>query len=363
MKLLPACAALALTLGSSVSARAEQLWVFGDSLSDTGNLSLFYATDRNENTFLPAAYTPYSPFQGLSLQRVSNGKVTMEYVADYYDTTLLPSFLQAQVGDTAANNFAIAGARASLTSGLDLPYQVAQLSERVFLRSLDVSSDRAVLAIGSNDVFAAWSAAIAPLSKGGAIDLAAGKAILNTAVASLRTYALDEGLQTIPSPKKDGSVVQVPSLAGMGITRFLVLNSPDIGSTPFVRKAANAFGNEEVVRTATHLAKYFNRQLARVVRDMKDDCLDVIDVDLHRINEQVRARSTHLGFTNSTDECFLNNVDATLTQGVLPSPAVYSDTCSAETANLFMFFDAVHPTAGVSAETAKRVVGRLRQAH
>ncbi len=363
MKLLPSFTALALTLGTTASAQADNLWVFGDSLSDNGNLSLLFATDGKPDTYLPAAYTPYVALPGLTLQRISNGKTTMEYVADYYGARLLPSFLKAQVGDTAANNFAIFGARASLTSGLDLPYQVAQLAERVFLRSLDVSSDRAVLAIGSNDVFAAWGAAIAPLSTGGEIDLDAGKAILDAAIASLRTYVMDEGLQTIPSPARDGTMVQVPSLTGMGITQFVVLNSPDIGSTPWVNNTADALGDEDVVSTATRLTNYFNKQLARLVDDMDDACLDVIDVDLQKISDKVRDHSKRLGFTNKTDDCFLTNTLATLTRGLPPTPGVYRDTCSAELANQFMFLDTAHPTARVHAETGKRVVRALRQAH
>lgn len=363
MKLSTISAAFALTLATATSAQADQLWVFGDSLSDNGNLSLLFATDGNPNTYLPAAYTPYAPFPGLNLQRISNGKTTMEYVAEYYGAPLYPSFLQGQLGDQAANNFAIFGARASLTSRLDLPYQVAQLAERVFVRGLDVSNDRAVLAIGSNDVFAAWSTAVAPLATGGAIDVAAGEAILDAAVASLRTYIMDEGLASIPSPSGDGTQIQVPSLVGMGITQFVILNSPDIGTTPWVNNTAAQLGDDRVRRVATRLTNYFNRKLARLVDDMEDECLDVIDVDLQGISDAVRAQSKRLGFTNKTDDCFLTNTLATLTQGLAPTPGVYRNTCSAETANQFMFLDTAHPTAKVHEETGKRVVRSLRYAH
>ncbi len=372
MKNLFASAAVAVCLaGASApsAAEAQRLWVFGDSLSDTGNLSLLFATDGNPNTYLPAAYTPYSPFPGLTLQRISNGKTTIEYVADYYGATLLPSYLRGQVGDVAANNFAVFGARASLTSRLDLPYQVAQLTERVYVRGLDVTEDRAVVAIGSNDVFAAWGAAIAPLQQGQSINVAAGEAILDQAVASLRTYLTGEGVQTIPSPAGNGSTVSVPSLAGLGLKKFLILNSPDIGSTPWVGQTAAAFGNPAVQAVASELTHYFNRELKHLVNDMtkgqkkhgkkKEGALEVTLIDLRKIADKVRKESTELGFTNTTDDCFLTNTLATLTQGTAPTPGVYRPTCSAELADQFMFLDTAHPTAAVHAQTGAKVVDKL----
>ncbi len=369
MKRLFASAALVAGLATASapsSAEAQRLWVFGDSLSDTGNLSLIFANDGNPNTYLPAAYTPYSPFPGLTLQRISNGKTTIEYVADYYGQALLPSLLQGQFGDVAANNFAVFGARASLTSGLDLPYQVAQLTERVFLRGLNVTEDRVVVGIGSNDVFAAWAAAIAPLAQGQAIDVDAGKAILDQAIVSLRTYLVGDGMQTIPSPNGNGTV-SVPSLAGLGVTKFVILNSPDIGSTPWVGQTATAFGNPEVQKVASKLTRYFNRELKKVVKAMKKDrALDVIDVNLEKIAAKVLKdagkkgkKGDELGFTNTTDDCFLTNTLATLTQGIPPTPGVYRDTCSAELAKEFLFLDTAHPTGAYHAETGAMVVDEL----
>lgn len=352
--------ALALMVSTSASAQSEHLWVFGDSLSDTGNLSLLFATDGNPDTYLPAAYTPYSPAPGLTLQRISNGKTTIEYIADHYGDSLLPSFLRGQVPEGAANNFAIFGARAALTSGLDLPYQVAQLAERV-QAGVDVSSDRAVIAIGSNDVFAAWGAAIEPLQSGGEIDMDAGRAILDEAVASIRRHVFDAGFATIPSPAGDGSTVDIPSLVAMGMSKFLVLNSPDIGTTPWVANTADAFGDVRVKKAAKRLTRYFNRKLRRLVDDMEDAELDVVSIDLRRIASGVRRQYRWLGFENRNDDCFLTNTLATLTDGTAPEPAVYRDTCSEELADTFMFLDTAHPTGSVHAITGRRVVRRLQE--
>jgi phospholipase/lecithinase/hemolysin len=358
MKRLLPSTLLALVLGTASTAGAEKVWVFGDSLSDTGNLSLLFATDGLQSTYLPTAYTPYQALPGVYLQRISNGKTTIEYVADYYGSRLLPSFLKSYVGYAAANNFAIFGARAALTSGLDLPYQVAQLTEAVFVGGQNVTHDRAIVFLGANDVFAAWAAAIAPLRVGGAIDLATGEAQLDAAIASYRTYVMDPGAQTIPNPR-GGGTIQVPSIAGLGITKFLVMNVPDIGVTPWVNQTAAALGDPAVAEAAAELTRYFNHSLRQVVEDMVGAGLDVIDVDISQINRQIRKKADKLGFVNLDDDCFLTNTLATLTRGVPPTPGVYRPECSAATADTWMFLDTAHPTGAVHAAIAERVVDRL----
>lgn len=358
MKNIITAIALLLIFGSAGSARAERIWVFGDSLSDNGNLSLLFATDGNANTYLPTAYTPYS-LQGVPLQRISNGKIAMEYVADYYSTKLVPSGLRAQLGDGVANNFAIFGARASLTSGLDLPYQVAQLAERVVLRGLNVSSDRAVLAIGSNDLFAAWLAAITPLSTGGQPNLAAGEAILDQAIASLRTYLSSKTAQTIPSPANNGTTIQVPSLAALGLKKFVILNSPDISTTPWVLNTAKSLNNDKRVTTiAAGLTEYFNCELGDLIDELKAK-LSIIEIDLQSISNTVRSTAKP-AFVNKTEDCFQTNTLATLTQGVAPTPAVYRSTCSAAKANTFFFFDTAHPSARVHQLSGEAIVKKLK---
>jgi len=349
-----------LVFGSATNARAERVWAFGDSLSDNGNLSLLFATDGLDSTYLPPeAYKPFFPPElggAFPLQRISTGKTTTEYVAEFYGTVLLPSALEAQIGPEAANNFAIFGARAALTSPLDLPYQVAQLAGRV-AGGLDVSEDRAIVLIGANDVFAAWGAAIEPVALGGDADIDAGKAIIDEAIDSLRSYLIGDGgfVQLA-----DGTVVPVPSLTALGLDKFVVMNVPSIARTPWVTQTGAALGDEkQVVKAARKMTRYFNKRLKKLVRDMRKDGVEVVSVNIKKINDKVRRRGKKLGFTNRKDDCFLTNTLATLTQGLPPTPGVFRDTCGADMTEKFMFIDTAHPTGTVHRAIADRVLDRL----
>lgn len=350
-----------LAVATAANAQAqEKVWAFGDSLSDNGNLSLLFATDGNDDTFLPPeAYKPYFPAAlggQFPLQRISTGKTVTEYVAEYFGTTLLPSGLEGQIGPVAANNFAIFGARASLTSQLDLPYQVAQFAGRV-AGGVDVSDDRAIVFIGANDVFAAWLTAAQPIAAGGEADIAAGEALLDEALASVRSYLLGAGGQ-IQLP--DGSLAPVPSLKDLRLSKFVVLNVPGIDGTPWVNQTGVAFGNqEEVVKVAKKMTKYYNRGLKKIVKDMKKADLDVIAIDTYKLNKKIRKKADDLGFANQDDDCFLTNTLATLTEGLRPTPGVFRDTCSAATTEEFMFIDTAHPTGAVHSLIAEEVLEDL----
>jgi|GEM_PF-3270738 len=357
--------ALALLLVAfAANAHADRVWAFGDSLSDNGNLSLLFATDGIDTTFLPPeAYKPYFPAElggQVSLQRISTGKTLTEYIAEFYGTTLLPSGLESQIGGEAANNFAIFGARASLTNQLDLPYQVAQFQGRA--AGLDVSEDRAIVLIGANDVIAAWSTAIQPIAAGGEADIETGKAIVDEAIVSLRAYLFGEGGEIeVSDGTPDGTItVPVASLTTLGLTRFVMLNVPDIGSSPLVTQTGDALGNRrDVVKAGRILTRYFNRQLRKVIREMRRSDLDVVSVDVFKFNNRVRRRAARLGFTNTTDDCYLTDTLATLTQGLPPTPGEFRDTCGIDKTEEFMFIDTAHPTGAVHKALSDLVLDRL----
>lgn len=340
---------------------AENVWAFGDSLSDNGNLALLFATDGLNTTYLPPeAYKPFFPPQlggSFLLQRLSTGKIFVEYLAEYYGSVLLPSGLESQIGGEAANNFAILGARASLNSQLDLPYQVAQLAARVGA-GLDVTNDRAVVAIGSNDVFAAWSQAIQPLTVGGTtVDLEAGKTVVDAAVESLRNYLVGGGGSV---QLGDGSVVPVPSLTRLGLSKFSVGNVPNIGLSPWALQQADALGSNKrkALKAARKLSRYFNFRLKCLVREAEGIGLYVHYIDIYKTFRKVHRKAKKLGFVVDED-CFLTNTLATLTDGVPPTPGVFRDTCGPNKTEEFFFIDSAHPTGAFHREIADRILDKL----
>lgn len=165
--------ALAFAATAQVAAAATLAWsglaVFGDSLSDPGNL--FAATGQP-----PAPY-----FEG----RFSNGPVWAERVAD---------------GFAVSGNFAFGGARAA-TDADGVPDFAAQVAAFAGSGLRAALGDRPLAAVwlGANDLFAGISS------------LAAGPAIEGATAALRAGYA---------------------ALRGEGFDDFLLFNVPDLGRTP-----------------------------------------------------------------------------------------------------------------------------------
>ncbi len=159
------------------SGQINELYVFGDSLSDMGNV--FRASG--------GLYPPNSPyFQG----RYSNGRVWVEYLAD-----------RLNLSATQINNFAYGGA----TSGSDRNSLVPGLLTQA------QSFTQSHKSINSNALYVLWA---------GANDYLQG--------ASSATMAVENMTRAIAS------------LAGVGAKNVLVANLPDLGKLPATGASTNS---------------------------------------------------------------------------------------------------------------------------
>ncbi|UCE89333.1 MAG: SGNH/GDSL hydrolase family protein [Pseudomonadota bacterium] len=283
-----ACCILLLLLTWPLSAGAgesfSRLYVFGDSLSDTGNL---------------AAVTGGFPdppfFEG---SRVSNGPVGVETLADGLGLEALPSLhlLMPATG----TNYAVAGANAAGTEPIDLPVQLT-----LFLANHGgVAPPDAlyVVFIGGNDVRAARDAANF---------LEAWKTLSAGVVAQAGT---------------------IRALAAAGARNFLVVNSPDIGLIPETSELALERGELRLRQRATAYSWLYNAMLARRVAHIEGGLeVDIEEFDLFRIFRELIGNPETYGFTNAQDAC--------LGPGLVPRPDCDFDR--------FVFFDNIHPTARV----------------
>jgi outer membrane lipase/esterase len=159
----------------------SSFWVFGDSLSDNGNLAALTA-------FPPAPY-----FDG----RFSNGPV--------WNERFLDDFLPGRSG-----NFAFGGARTADTGDAvpDLDDQVAAFTTARPTLTLGSRSLASVF-FGANDVFDAINAAAAS-APGDILGVLSGRA-----AATLGNIAAGVG-----------------ALSAQGIKEFALWNLPDLGQTP-----------------------------------------------------------------------------------------------------------------------------------
>ena len=276
---------LAWSLSAGAGESFSRIYVFGDSLSDTGNLAS-----------VAGAFPDPPFFEGT---RVSNGPVGVEILADGLGLEVLPS-LHLLASSAVGTNYAVAGANAAGSEPIDLPWQLtAFLAKHGGVAPSDALY---VVFIGGNDVRAARDAANF---------LEAWKTLSVGVLAH---------------------VGAVRALAVAGATNFLVVNSPDIGLIPETAELALERGDPHLPQRATAYSWLYNAMLARRVARVEDRLkVDVEEFDVFRIFRELIENPETYGFTNAQDAC--------LGPGFVPRPDCDFDR--------FVFFDNIHPTARV----------------
>ncbi|WP_052050319.1 SGNH/GDSL hydrolase family protein [Leptolyngbya sp. KIOST-1] len=262
----------------------NSLTIFGDSLSDPGNLFR-----------LTGFFPPFPYSQG----RFSNGDIWVDYLAS--DLGLEPAQVQ---------NFALGGATTGRDNGLDpligsitgidpnLPGLLDQVDS--YLGSLGEGAANPdglyVVWAGANDLFNLPS------------DPAAIPAFLANSVQNIATA--------------------IGSLAARGADTFLVPNLPNLGLTP--RTLLDGTSQQ-----ATALSLGFNGGLANALTALEQALpIDIIPVDLFGLTNEIIGAPAEFGFTNVTDPLF----NPLLPNG--PDPLLLNDPG-------FFWWDQQHPTTRV----------------
>ena len=268
----------------------RELFVFGDSLSDTGNI--FTATQAVTADPIPVS-PPY--FSG----RFSNGPVWIEALAEMLNLELTP-FLDG------GTNFAYGGA------------EIGRETEEIFERDVGVlipsirSQVQTFLAADFFGVEEVDPAALYVLW-GEPNDLRDALQTGNDPFAEARTAV-------------DDLAGAIEDLADAGAVYFLVPNLPNLGRTP----ESIALGSEEVTR-ATEVSAAFNDALAATLDALETENRIVI----FRLNtfarlEDIIANPAAFGFTNVTDPCLAGD------------PFTGGSVCADPAAHVF--WDSIHPT-------------------
>ena len=293
--------ALPAVLFVAVSAQAApftRVVVFGDSLSDNGNV---FTTTLNAGRPVPALGGPGFPPPPYA-QRFTNGPVAVEYLAQTLGVPLLDfayggSTTGSAFGDpdgpgpqTAQPNFLNAS-----RPGLDLPALPNMLDQlQTYLGSTGGVADPQALYVvwgGPNDIF------LGQLT--GALLTPQGQAqVLGNAVTNLVTI--------------------VGSLLMRGATNVLVPGLPDLGLTP-------AFDGNELIGTA--LTQAFNAALLTALMQNLPNGWEYFDTSAF-LRFAVNNAAL-FGLNNVTDACL--NPAANFYCGAIGNP------------NAYLFFDSAHP--------------------
>ena len=173
------------SLGSQADNRYSAIYVFGDSLSDTGNM---YS--------ITGGAIPPSPYyyQG----RFSNGPVWVEYLAEELEMTY-----------DSSTNFAFGGARTGYDNAFNDPYMFPGLQHQIAM----FKSVAQLNGVDKDALYILWA---------GANDILSGDPAVS--IDNLKT-AIDE-------------------LYDLGVENLMVVNMPDLGLTP----VAISTGNVDLLR-------------------------------------------------------------------------------------------------------------------
>lgn len=260
--------------------------VFGDSLSDSGNIST-----------LTAGAVPRSPpyYQG----RYSNGPTYVDLLAERYGLSLTPAL---QGGTNYAFGGATTGPAAANFPGSfeSPPSLLTQLGAYLGSRGA-AGADRTGLYVvygGSNDLFQA-------------------------AQSANPSATVSSGVGNIVSI--------VRALVSAGATTILVPNLPNLGLTPAARASGSA-----VVQLLSALSQSFNAALASALQSLRasfGSSVNLVGLDVYDTFQALVAAG-NTTFSNVTDPCL---------QEDLVQVIVNATVCA--TPDEYLFWDMRHPTA------------------
>ena len=308
-------AILAFGAGPARAAPFSADYVFGDSLSDRGNLA-----DALGHHF------PSPPFFHDSF---TNGPTAVQVMAQRLglteDPSLFPTAFQDVhgLGYTSGTNYAVAGA----TAGTLIP--------------TGTSPSQGVPGANLGAQIGAFLAKV-----GGAVP---GSALVTVFIGGndVRTAA-HQGNTAYVTDGINAELAGITQLLAAGAKSLLVVNVPDVGVIP----EFTTFSPAGQAAAATAASKDFNARLASGVATIAaaNSSADIKLFDLFSYNNSLVANAASLGITNTTQACYVSYDGVTNTPGTFLNinPACGAiDPATGQAANIgqFQYWDPIHPTA------------------
>lgn len=295
----------------SYSVQAEQLYsdviIFGDSLSDTGNIA--------------GAITPNLPPPYFD-NRISNGPLAVDLVAGLLGH-------DASAAAVGGNNFAVVGGN---LLGDDLADLSSQISRYL---------DREQNAVDPNALYLLFM---------GGNDMRDLRDIASVEVAAERIQLIVAALER-----------ELERLSALGAEHFLVVNAADIGRIPQTL-VLNEVTPGIAARTSDYVEQYNTRLLAAMENFVarSETTLRLFDV-FSELNKILDSPGLY-GFTVATAGCFnpMGDID--------PFGFEFDRRCDSGLFPIiqpnfegFVFFDSIHPTAAVHQLIGDALIERLER--
>lgn len=283
--------ASACLFGSANVAAYSANYIFGDSLSDTGNLYLLTQSQHAVDSAVPVL--PQDPY--------FNGRFSNGY--NYAELFSAELGLQALPYLAGGTNYAYGGARTSyhgLSSLNAIGSYDAQISAYLGTHAVADASALFTINIGSNDL----ADIIGTLAQG---NTATGMAMFSSAVQSIGT--------------------SLTQLVASGARSFVMPTITDLGLTPEI----TSHGSAALDALASNTVISFNQAVNGVIGNLVSMTpgMVVYRPDLFSLLDNAVANPAAYGFTNATDACFTGDV------GVAGTVCATPDT--------YLFWDSRHP--------------------
>lgn len=359
--------AIVATLFLSATAHAgstdfNKMTVFGDSLSDNGNISLSSGAEQ------PSRFT------------TNPGEVAVEHVADAYGFDLAPSV-------TGGSNFAFGGA-GILTNSPGTPAAVPTITDQVngYLDKAGGMDGHTLYSMwgGANDIFYHATATAAAGAAEQAIEQTIQQKVQEAIASQVipnDPAAIDAFTQQITPAVTDQVMAQVEAQAGVtpetpdqaqaaiaaaaqqelkllgkmhqaGANYTLVFNLPDIGNTP----QAGAQG-DAAAEGLSGLSMVYNGVLASGLNQLSNQGLNVVPVDVYSLFNEVIADPQAFGFSNVTDAaCGAGSSSVQCGPEGSGAPYTYAEGDDQS----YLFADGVHPTTAAHVMLGQYVMAELR---
>jgi len=276
--------AASITLSSSLAFAVplsfNDIFVFGDSLSDTGNTASRALTG---NPFVDPLISAQGGFG--SNGRFSNGPVWHEYLADSLGIS------RATNSEGGGNNYAFGGARVDNAGGVSAGV----------LNQYDQYDTNLTGSANANDLYITW---------------AGGNDMRDLVGATDPIAAINAQL--------DSFVGVMTRLVAKGVGTLLVPNLPNLGAIPEFAGSAESAG-------ATLASQAWNAGLEqRLIGLSATTSASIFYLDVFGIFGSILDNPAASGFTNTTDQC----------RSVL---FLVVETACAD-ADTYLFWDNIHPT-------------------
>lgn len=285
------------------------MYVFGDSLSDTGNDLI--ASAPITIPAIPPSVTPYATYwKG----RFSNGPVAVEYlwklIGRKNNAEVTPFLADQNLDNKSGVSFAFGGSSSGISTQTPLGFTVPGLLGQVNLYGQALAGKKA----RPNALYVVWSGS-------------------NDYLQNI-TYSPDVVVGNVTTA--------IRALYAQGAREFLVPNLPDMGITPFaIAQGRGAF--------YTTLSKQHNALLETSLRTLSRQLpkANIARVDVYALGEALLASGLVSADVPALAYLFVDNHPEVAVSCLFTNPATCRDVPQHGFLPPFLFWDVMHPTTQV----------------